>query len=110
LISDSTNVSPKGTIAKLAKANKNVKIGANINKNLLATLGNNVSFNNNFKPSAKGCNKPQIPTIFGPFLFCIAPKTLRSAKVKNAIDNKTGIIINKILINIKIHKNTKDII
>jgi len=54
-----------------------------------------VSFNNNFIPSANACNKPKIPTTFGPRLRCIDAKTLRSNTVKKATDNKIGKIIGK---------------
>ena len=54
-----------------------------------------VSFNINFTPSANACNKPKKPTTLGPLLLCIAAKTLRSYKVKKAIDNITGKIIGK---------------
>lgn len=39
--------------------------GANKNRNLLLLSGI-ISFINNFKPSANGCNKPKIPTKEGP--------------------------------------------
>jgi hypothetical protein len=43
-------------------------IGANKKRNLLLLL-EEISFENNFKPSAKGCNKPNTPTTDGPRLF-----------------------------------------
>jgi hypothetical protein len=45
----------------------------------------------NFKPSAKGCKKPQIPTIFGPFLRCIEAIAFLSANVKKAMHINKGI-------------------
>ncbi len=48
---------------------KNIKvfeIEENKNINTLELLGIMISFNNNFKPSARGCNNPKKPTIFGP--------------------------------------------
>jgi hypothetical protein len=49
------------------------------------------SFKSNFKPSAKGCKKPKIPSILGPLLRCILLKTLRSSNVKKAIPNSIKI-------------------
>jgi len=58
-----------------------------------------LSLINNLKPSANGCNKPNIPTTFGPFRRCIAAITLRSAIVKNAIQINAHIIIpNRLII------------
>ena len=48
--------------------NPNATIGAKININLLATVGNIDSFENNFNPSARGCKSPKGPTTLGPFL------------------------------------------
>jgi len=53
---------------QLIRLNVNNKIGANKKIKEFAFVGSNNCFNNNFKPSAKGCNKPQIPTTSGPFL------------------------------------------
>jgi hypothetical protein len=41
-----------------------------------------VSLNNNFIPSAKGCNKPQKLTALGPLRLCTEAWTLRSSWVK----------------------------
>lgn len=57
------------------------KIGATKYIIKLAWFGSTVSLANNFKPSANGCNRPYIPVTLGPFLNCIEPNTLRSAKV-----------------------------
>ncbi len=35
---------------------------------LLARVGTKSSLTSNFAPSATGCNRPQNPTTFGPFL------------------------------------------
>jgi hypothetical protein len=56
----------KGTTAQPVKLRKNVNIGAKIKLKVFAFVGITDSFNNNFKPSAKGCNKPKKPTAFGP--------------------------------------------
>jgi len=56
-------------------------MGAKINSKLFELAGIKISFENNFKPSASGCNKPQKPTILGPRRRWIAAIILRSAKV-----------------------------
>lgn len=75
------------------KANKKVIMGANIKITKFALDGNIVSLTKSFKPSARGCNKPNNPTTFGPFLRCIAAITFRSAKVIYATATNNGIII-----------------
>ena len=44
-------------------------MGAKINKTTSLLLGKTVSLVNSFKPSAKGCKNPHIPTTLGPFLL-----------------------------------------
>ena len=56
--------------------------GAIKNKKVSALLGIIVSFKNNFKPSANGCNKPKNPTTLGPLRLCIELKIFLSANVK----------------------------
>jgi hypothetical protein len=58
-----------GIVDQLSKLRTNVMIGARIKLKTLELFGITVSFNSNFKPSARGCNKPIKPTKFGPFLF-----------------------------------------
>ena len=53
-----------------------------MNKNLFESFGVISSFENNFKPSASGCNKPKIPAQFGPIRSCKNAATLRSAQVE----------------------------
>ena len=100
--SESTAVSPKGTTAQPNKLSKNVIIGARIKINVFALLGKIDSLTNNFKPSAKGCSKPQIPTTAGPRRRWIDASTLRSAKVKYATEINKGTtiisIFNKVII------------
>jgi hypothetical protein len=48
----------KGIIDQLIKLKINVKAGANKKIIVFIEVGNIVSLLNNFKPSAKGCNKP----------------------------------------------------
>ena len=52
-----------------------------------------VSLANSLIASAKGCNIPKIPTILGPCRIWILASTLRSARVKNAIEISMGISI-----------------
>jgi hypothetical protein len=89
----------KGKIDQFNKLIKKVNIGAKIKLKVFAFVGITASFSNNFKPSAKGCNKPKKPTAFGPNRCCIAPITFRSANVKYATLIKTG--------NIKAKKDNK---
>jgi hypothetical protein len=56
-------------------------------------VGKIISLTTNFKPSAKGCKKPQIPTTFGPFRRWMEAIALRSAKVKNATTTNNGISV-----------------
>jgi hypothetical protein len=60
-----------------------------------ARVGIKSSLNVSLAPSAKGCNKPQKPTTFGPFRRWIAAITLRSAIVKYATAIKIQTIFNK---------------
>lgn len=84
------NPSPKGTTIHPAKDKANVNTGANIKIIILELFGKIVSFRNNFKPSAKGCNSPKNPTIFGPWRRCTAANTCLSIKVKYATAINTG--------------------
>jgi len=61
---------------------KRVKIGEITKAKVFALVGITVSFINNFKPSAKGCNRPQKPTKVGPCRCWIKPITFLSANVK----------------------------
>jgi len=53
------------------------------------------SFKINLKPSAKGCNNPRNPTIFGPRRCCNEAIIFRSNNVKKAILINKGIKKNK---------------
>lgn len=83
-----------GIITQPIKLKKSVKLEPKINKNLFALLGITISLIINFRPSANGCKKPQIPTTFGPLRRCIAAIAFLSAKVKKAIaiSNGTNVI------------------
>lgn len=56
----------------------------------LAYVGNIVSLENSFKPSAKGWRSPNTPTTFGPFLIWIEARTFLSANVKYATPINKG--------------------
>jgi hypothetical protein len=101
-ISDTTTASPKGITIQFNKLIAKLNTGANKKINLFAVAGIIASLNNNFTPSARGCNNPKNPTILGPFLRCIAPNIFLSANVKNATLIKIGnnIKINSITIDI----------
>ncbi len=99
---DRANPFPNGITVQLAKAKAKVNTGANIKIRMLELLGSTVSFKNNFKPSANGCNNPKNPTIFGPWRRWIAAKTWRSIKVKYATAiNKGNINERKYIIVLK---------
>ena len=94
--------------------NNKIQKGANKKTKRLAFTGTINSLRNNFKASEIGCNKPQKPTRLGPLRLWIAPKTFRSATVKNATLIKihkifiiTKIIYVRIIINYFKHKKTK---
>ena len=71
--------------------------------NKFALEGKIVSFTNNFKPSAKGCNKPKTPTTLGPLRRCIAAITFLSAKVIYATEiSKGNTIVKNFKVDIKI--------
>jgi len=89
-ISDNKICSSKGRTIQNDKLNENVNNGASKKRTRFACVGNTDSFNNNFKPSAKGCKRPNNPTTLGPFLRCIAPKIFLSHKVTYATANNSG--------------------
>jgi hypothetical protein len=59
-------VKQNGITAQPNKLKKRVKMGEITKAKVFALVGITVSFINNFKPSAKGCSKPQKPTKVGP--------------------------------------------
>ena len=73
---------PDGITLQLIILKTNTIIGATKKIIAFARVGINNSLKTNFAPSANGCNKPQNPTTFGPFLLCIAAITFLSAIVK----------------------------
>lgn len=64
--SATTIPNPKGTTAQPNTLKTNVKYGLNTKSRALARFGIIISLIINFKPSAKGCSKPQGPTTLGP--------------------------------------------
>ena len=97
LISAITKSSEKGITDHAIMDKINVSIGAIIKTTLLEPDGSIVSLESNFKASAHGCNKPNKPTTFGPFLSCINPIILLSASVRYATKSKRGIRTIRIL-------------
>jgi hypothetical protein len=59
------------------------------------------SFTPSLSPSQKGCKIPPIPETCGPKRRCIEAIICRSASVKKATHNKTGIVI--VIMEIKIN-------
>ena len=73
---------PQGITAPVSN-DKNITIdGPNTNKNLSALSGVKSSLKKNFPPSARGCNNPKGPALFGPILSCIIAATFLSAQVE----------------------------
>jgi hypothetical protein len=79
-----------------AKNKKTVCVS--VNRKILTLLGTINSLVTSFSPSAIGCNKPQIPTTFGPFLRCTEAIIFLSVKVKKATEIIIGIIRSKLSI------------
>lgn len=80
-VSANTISSSKGITAHPMELDVEVIVGAAINIAKFALLGKTVSFDNDFGPSAKGCNEPKNPTTLGPLRRCIEAITLRSKRV-----------------------------
>ena len=78
LILASTKFSDIGITLHAIKDNPKDIMGAKTKITLLALAGIIVSLENNFTPSAKGCNNPNMPTTFGPFRYCTAAMTFLS--------------------------------
>jgi hypothetical protein len=55
-------VTEKGITDQPKRLNIRVKTGAKTKLKVLAFVGITVSLSRSFKPSARGCNKPQKPT------------------------------------------------
>lgn len=87
-----------GIVLQFNKLKSKTNMGENKNNILLAEAGTIVSFTISFKPSAKGCNKPNTPTTLGPFLRWMPAITLRSNNVKYATPKSSGNIMSRIFI------------
>lgn len=74
----------------------NASDGATKNKRTLALTGIKISLKSSLTPSAIAWPIPYKPVIAGPLRRCIEAIILRSATVKNAIDNKLTITVIKI--------------
>ena len=78
LMSAMTQPSSNGTTAQAISAVMKVIMGAMMNSIELALEGTMVSFSNSFRPSARGCSRPNGPTTLGPRRSWIEAQTLRS--------------------------------
>ena len=78
LMSAITQPSSNGTTAQATSAVMKVSIGAMMNRTPLALDGTIVSFSTSFRPSAKGCSRPNGPTTLGPRRSWIEAQILRS--------------------------------
>jgi hypothetical protein len=67
---------------------QNIIKGNEINNSLYILDNNKNLLLNNFNPSNNGCKIPNNLTLLTPTRIWLNPKTLRSNKVINAIDNK----------------------
>lgn len=79
-----------GITDQLVKLTEATIKGASRKIKALDLLGIIISLSSNFKPSTKGCKRPQNPTTFGPWRFCKDAITFLSAKVKKASDKTKG--------------------
>ena len=69
---------PNGIIANAKNAGTKVRYGASLKTNLSERSGKRSSLKNNLMPSARVCNRPHGPALFGPTRFCIPAMTFRS--------------------------------
>ena len=83
-----------GRRLKIKINNKNRKIEEKFQYIWLILVSKLNLLENNFKTSAKGWNKPKIPTFLGPIRIWKIPKIFRSIIVKKAKDKNKKIKIN----------------
>lgn len=83
----------KGIIIKIYIVKKKVITGERKKIKIFELEGIIISLINNFNPSAKGCKKPSIPVILGPFLLWTLLITFLSISVNNAIHNNIKITL-----------------
>ena len=69
---------PSGIIANDRNAGTKARNGASLKTNGSARSGIRSSLKNNLIPSARVCNRPNGPVLFGPMRFCMPATTLRS--------------------------------
>ena len=101
---NNSTLSPHGIIALVIMAVNIANAGPSINKNLFEKFGMISSLKNNFKPSAKGCNKPKGPALFGPRRSCKMAATFLSANVVYMAMTNEAEITTTININFSITK------
>lgn len=75
---------PMGKRDHRAKARKIPATGEAKKTSLLLLVGVVNSFTKSLAASAIGCKIPKIETLFGPFRYCMSPRTFRSNKVIKA--------------------------
>ena len=93
---------PHGITAEVIKLAVIANPGPRINSHLLAEVGIISSFIINFNPSARGCNKPKGPALFGPGRSCKMAATFLSPNVVYKVINKVVSTIMTIKINFSI--------
>ena len=76
---------PNGMIANARNAGTNMRYGARRKTRRSARSGMRSSLKKSFVPSAKVCNKPHGPALFGPTRFCMPAITLRSNHTINIV-------------------------
>ena len=98
----SNEICSKFKIGWTGKANQAVKlklaakIGDKRNQRVFDLEGKIISLKNNLIPSIKNCNKPQIPTTFGPLRRWTSAIIFLSNKENAATGIKIKIIVNKL--------------
>jgi len=90
LMSAMTQPSANGTTAQPAKASVAVTSGARMKITLFAPDGMMISLNMNLKASAMVWSRPKGPTTFGPRRSATAAQILRSARMKKAMETRSG--------------------
>lgn len=84
-----------GGRAHIISDRRSINIGANMNEVRLEKRGVNFSLINNFMASAIGWRSPANEILLGPLRIWDRARIFRSNKVKNAIEIRAMIIVNK---------------
>lgn len=71
----------EGYRVHIIKASRRLRIGANRNGKMLAGEGEDCSFRNSFRASARGCGRPIRATLLGPLRSWKYPSSFRSSRV-----------------------------